>query len=315
MKHKFKNALLLTAATAACLHVINRGIITASTIKNLLSSSNGTFFDWRFGEIYYRKLGHGKPLVLIHDLAPGSSSYEWNLLEEQLGEHFTVYSLDLLGCGRSDKPNMTYTNYLYVQLISDFIEKVVKEKANVAATGLSASFVIMACNNNPELFQNLLLINPESLNKLSLIPGKRSKMMKFFLDLPIIGTSVYHVLTSRENIEYLFTEKYFFNPFSVSKKMVDTYHESAHRNDSTGKYLISSINGKYVNINIRKALSKINHSIFVIGGEQEENISSILHQYTEINPSIETATISKTKHLPQMEAPDKVYNLMRIFLS
>lgn len=314
MKHKLKSVVLLTTATAACLHLINRGIITASTLKNLLSTNNGSFFDWRFGEIYYKKTGHGKPLLLIHDLAPGSSSYEWNLLEERLKEHYTVYTLDLLGCGRSDKPNMTYTNYLYVQLLCDFIEKVIKEKTSVAVTGLSASFAIMACNSNPELFQNLLLINPESLNKLSLIPGKRSKMMKLFMDLPIVGTSVYHILTNKENMEYLFTEKYFFNPFSVSKKLVDTYHESAHRNESNGKYLVSSINGKYVNINIKKALSKINHSIFIIGGEKEDNISSILHQYTEVNPSIETATIAKTKHLPQLEAPEKVYNLMRIFL-
>ena len=49
------------------------------------------------------KFGSGKPLLLIHDLDPSSSAYEWNQLEQQLAKDFTVYSIDLPGCGRSDK--------------------------------------------------------------------------------------------------------------------------------------------------------------------------------------------------------------------
>ena len=47
----------------------------------------------------------------------------------------TVYTLDLLGCGKSDKPNFTYTNFLYVQLVTDFINNVIGEKADVIVTG------------------------------------------------------------------------------------------------------------------------------------------------------------------------------------
>ena len=47
---------------------------------------------------------------------------------DKLAENHAVYALDLLGCGRSEKPKITYTNYLYVQLISDFIKNVIHEK-------------------------------------------------------------------------------------------------------------------------------------------------------------------------------------------
>ena len=63
-----------------------------------------------------------------------------------------VYTIDLLGCGRSEKLNMTYTNYLYVQLISDFIKSEIGHRVNVIATGEAASIPVMACANNPELF-------------------------------------------------------------------------------------------------------------------------------------------------------------------
>ena len=43
---------------------------------------------------------------LIHDLDPTASSYEWKAVTKKLAENHTVYAIDLLGCGRSEKPNM-----------------------------------------------------------------------------------------------------------------------------------------------------------------------------------------------------------------
>ena len=80
----------------------------------------------------------------VHDLTVYSSAYEWNKIIDKLAENHTVYALDLLGCGRSEKPKITYTNYLYVQLISDFIKNVIHEKTDVVASGFSSSFTLLA---------------------------------------------------------------------------------------------------------------------------------------------------------------------------
>ena len=61
---------------------------------------------------------------------------------------------------------------VYVQLISDFIKSEIGHRTDVAATGDSSSIAVMACSNSPELFDRLLLINPESLLSSSLVPGK-----------------------------------------------------------------------------------------------------------------------------------------------
>ena len=53
--------------------------------------------------------------------------------------------MDLLGCGCSDRPKITYTNFLYVQLITDFIKAVIKQPTDVLTSGLSGSFAVMAC--------------------------------------------------------------------------------------------------------------------------------------------------------------------------
>ena len=88
----------------------------------MLYCKNKHQYSSRFGDIFYTKKGHGTPLLLIHDLKCAASAAEWDSIIDSLAENHTVYALDLLGCGRSEKPKMTYTNYIYVQLINNFIK-------------------------------------------------------------------------------------------------------------------------------------------------------------------------------------------------
>lgn len=314
MKHKLKTSIFLSSLAVFILYIINCCIKTASTVKNLLGKDKGEYFQWRFGKIYYTKSGEGTPLLLIHDLTACSSSYEWSEMVGKLSKSHTVYTLDLLGCGRSDKPNLTYTNFLYVQLISDFVKQIIGQKTDVAATGLSSSFVIMACHNDPELFHKILMINPVSTRKLSSIPGKRSKTIKIIMDLPVIGTTVYHMNMNQSAVEYLFTEKYFYNPFRLKHKHIHVYHEAAHLGDGGGKYLMASISGFYLNVNISHALSEINNSIFLISGEKCMDSKEIIQEYMTMNPSIETVSIQDAKLLPQLESPEILYSHMKVFL-
>ena len=315
MKHKIKTSIVLVSIALLLTHILNRFLSATAVVKNLLKSHIGDHFSWRFGNIFYSKTGSGSPLLLIHDLDPSSSSYEWNELIRQLSKDHTVYAIDLLGCGRSEKPNMTYTNYMYVQLISDFIQQVIGTKPDIVVTGLSASFIIMACYNNPDLFNKIIIINPESIARLNRIPTKKSKMAKFILEIPVIGTSVYHTLTSRKKLEYVFTEEYLFNPFRFQVKYLDSYYEAAHLHQSNGKYLLSSKKGLFLNFNIVKALHEINNSMFILYGDHLTNAKSNAESYAKINPSIVIASVKNTKYLPQIESPNQVLDYIHLFLS
>ena len=73
-----------------------------------------------------------------------------------------IYTIDLLGCGNSDKPNLTYTNYLYVQLILDFIKDVIGEKTDVVSSGASSGILLMACSVQNDWIDKAVLVNPEN---------------------------------------------------------------------------------------------------------------------------------------------------------
>ncbi len=48
-------------------------------------------------------------LLLVHDLTVYSSAYEWNKVIDELAENSYGICIDLLGCGRSEKPK----NHIY----------------------------------------------------------------------------------------------------------------------------------------------------------------------------------------------------------
>ena len=312
-KKKLITISILTTLSGVAIYAVNRFISATKKKKNLLQTEESQYYHWQFGKVFYTKKGTGKPLLLIHDLQCSSSSYEWKNLIETLSKEYTVFAIDLLGCGRSDKPRITYTNFLYVQLITGFIKNIIGCPTDVIASGLSGSFVITACNTVPECFKKIMLINPEDLSKLNKIPNKKSKFVKCMLEVPLIGTLLYHTVTNRSNIELLFTEKLLYNPFHENHQDIDAFYEGAHRGKGDGKYLLSSLVGNYVNLNITHALKNVNNSIYILGGSAEEGIRETLALYTALNPSIETELISKAKHLPQLETPVEVLERIRIF--
>lgn len=313
-KKTVSTILALSAFSTTAIHLLNRLQFSFQLTKEFQDYQDIRFYEWRFGKVKYATRGKGVPLLLIHDLTPGSSSYEFHRIYNTLSETNEVYVIDLLGYGFSDKPNMTYTNYLYVQLIVDFIKNVIGRKTNVMATGDSAATVIMACHNDPEFFQNIYLINPQNLNILNMAPTHNSKLLKFFIDVPIIGTFIYNILTSKENFRTVLCTNYFYDKSLVKEDSVIAYCKAAHYPDYNAKYAYSSYIGKYINANILHALKEINHCIYILYGNQEDAMDLNVENYISYNHAIEKAHIDDASHLPHLEQPIEFLKQLEIFL-
>ena len=314
MKKNIRHFFLLTALAAGSIHFVNRFIDMTAGIKNILNPDNGNFYDWKNGRIYYTKRGSGRPLLLVHDLDPVASSYEWCKVVRKLEKTHTVYTLDLLGCGRSEKPYLTYTNYLYVQLITDFISNVIGEKTDVVASGESISFVTLASNMNKDLVSSIVAINPTSLKELHITTDKYAAIKKTLLELPIIGTFLYNIRVSNTYLTKRFREEYFARPQLISSKLIDGYYEAAHMNLSHGKYLMASMEANYTKNSIEHALKKLDAPIYVIQSRNLKDAVSIADSYGRTNPSNEIVYLSNCKKYPELEVADKVVEAINVFL-
>ncbi len=314
MDKKIKTLITTVGMATLTMHVINRLQFSLYGRNNILASEEDQFYEWRFGKIRYRKKGSGKPVLLIHDLTVGSSSYEFINLVDGLAEKHEVYAIDLLGYGLSDKPNITFTNYLYVQLVIDFIKNVVGRRTDIVASGDSSAIAVMAAHNDGEVIGKLIFLNPQSLSRMNRIPNQRTKLVKFLIELPILGTFIYNMVTSKEYLKNTFAEEYFYNPGMITDKVMDAYVTAAHHTDCNAKFAFASYMGRFMNSNILHALKEIDHSMYIIYGTENEDGESVAEDYISYNHSIEAFPISYTRHLSHLEKPGAVLEQMEILL-
>lgn len=74
------------------------------------------------------------------------------------------------------------------------------EKTDVIVNGYAVSFVVMACHNEKDLFNKIMMVNPVSLSSLKQMPGKKEKLLRRCLEIPVFGTLVYHMVVSRDAV-------------------------------------------------------------------------------------------------------------------
>lgn len=313
-----KNLGILTCfigTAVGTMHIINRVFTYIATADNRLDGNSFEYYNWRFGRIAYKKKGAGSPVLLVHNFDVCSSMNEWKNIESELAKTNTVYSLDLLGCGCSDRPILTYTNFLYVQLINDFIKNIIGKKTDVIVSGNSASFVLMACANDETIINRIVMVNPQNLASLAKAPTKRSTLVKYLLYTPIIGTFIYNMKVNKRTIYQKFYSDCYYDVNRINEKDILTCFESSHKDKTRSRYLYACQQSRYTNANILFCLGRLNNSIFVISGNGNPENALVAEQYQNYLPSIEIVGINNTKELPHVEKADEFLDQVHVLLS
>lgn len=305
-KYYILKAMGLTAGT---MFAANTFIDYRAKQKRMCNSDCGNFYSWKYGEIYYTKHGKGSPILLIHNLDAASSSYEWLRIVKRLCKNHTVYTIDLLGCGQSDKPALTYTNFLYVQLITDFIRDIIGKKTSVITSGDSNTFVIMANHIQDNLFDKIIMINPADMSKTKMKTTKYHLLKKRILFTPLIGTALFNFYFKEEHIENNFKKEYIYNPAKDCTKYIDIYYQSAHSKHSYGRFLFASKLCGYTNANLSTGL-KDKKNLYIIESTSRKNAVVNADSYVRLNRDIEINYISNAKLLPQLEVPEQLLKVI-----
>jgi pimeloyl-ACP methyl ester carboxylesterase len=106
-------------------------------------------------EIYYEVQGEGEPLVLIPYLAADQACYAFQVAE--YAKHYTCYTVDLRGAGRSGKPDGIYTTELFADDVAAFMQAAGVRQAHVSGLSLGAAAGMWLAAKYPERVASLSL--------------------------------------------------------------------------------------------------------------------------------------------------------------
>jgi pimeloyl-ACP methyl ester carboxylesterase len=271
------------------------------------------------GDIFYKKHGEGSPVILVHGIGAGCSSFEWRQVMADLAQTHTVYALDLLGFGKSDKPNISYTAERYIELITQFAEEVVgvgggRGEADIIASSLSAAYVIAASQRDETLFRRLVLVCPTGLETLAKDPHPAQSAAQIPLKAPVLGTSFYNMLTSKPSLKQFLNGMVYANPKNVTDAIINQYHISAHQPGA--EHAIFAFVSGQLNCDVTETFPKVVDMPLVVWGDKATTPPLVdAARFVELNINARLVVIEDTGILPHEEAPEEFLEEVRPFLA
>lgn len=185
------------------------------------------YYDWVYGRVAFYRMGHGEPVVLVHNPNMGGSAWEWRHIFPDLANHYTVYAFDLLGFGMSDKPNLGYTGALYADLLHDFLQDVVGQRTALIASNLASSYAVNVAVRRPEVVERLLLVNPTGCT--AMLPSYAEGVVATTMRIPVLGTSAYYSLVTRASLEHELRARTYYDSCMVTPELVDRLYRASHQ--------------------------------------------------------------------------------------
>ncbi len=128
-------------------------------------------------EIYYKIIGEGKPLLILHGW--GSRTSRWLTVSKLLaGRGFKIIIPDLPGFGHSDKPKSVWGIKEYASFVEDFVKQIdLKDFYLLGHSfgGAVASFYSVSVNNASKI-KRLFLVSAACIRE----KGLKKKSIKSF---------------------------------------------------------------------------------------------------------------------------------------
>lgn len=283
-------------------------------LQNLLGGEEGSF-DWRGYDIAYTVRGQGPALLFVHGIHTAAWSYEWrnnvDVLAEE-GRH-TVFALDLLGFGRSDRPACRYSARLYMGLIADFAARVVAEPCTLVGRGLTAAYAIVLGARDPGRFPSLVLVEPTGLVRHNDGPTMTQDVQRMAAGVPVFGTAMFNAMASRRALAAYLEEAYADDGL-VTDEMVDIHHAAAHQPGA--KFAAAALAARQLNVDVRRALRRLTQPALLVWGEQAVHTPlEDARGFLALHPEFELAILDPSGDLPHEERPDEFNEIVRAFLT
>lgn len=148
--------------------------------------------------IRFRKIGKGKPILLLHTFR---NRLEYcDKLGKLLQDKFTVYSIDLPGFG--DSPINTDTNYnlnFFTKSITSFIKNLRVKDLTIAGESIGANLAVSVSVEIPNIVKKIFMFNTYDYDSYFGEGIQRgnffAKFILFHVGLPIVG----NLFSSLEN--------------------------------------------------------------------------------------------------------------------
>ncbi|MGK7946330.1 MAG: alpha/beta fold hydrolase [Microcystaceae cyanobacterium] len=272
----------------------------------------GQYWQWQGHDIYYVKAGENNqdspPLLLVHGF--GASTDHWRKNIAELKENYPVYAIDLLGFGRSAKPNLEYSGALWRDQLNDFVQEVIGRPAILAGNSLGGYASLCMAAQCPESALGVVLINSAGpfSDATPSRPNLFQRLMRSLLLQPLPSYLLFQYVRRPANIRKTL-KKVYLDANAVTEQLVqDIYRPSC---DQGAVQVFASVFRSPQGDKIDTLLQQLTCPLLMLWGEGDPWINTRERgaKFRQYYPNL-TEHYLKAGHCPHDEIPQQVDHLM-----
>jgi pimeloyl-ACP methyl ester carboxylesterase len=266
---KLRTTLLAIGGISGGLALYNRRLERSGQLPNRLGGEV-RYYRWRGGNLAYSVAGEGEPLLLVHGVYAGASSFEFRKNFQELSKSFRVHALDLLGCGMSERPSRRYAPEDVAGQVEDFVREEIGGAAHLVASSLTAAIVMPAVVRSPRLFKKLVLICPTGYGTLDRPSGWLGDVIYGLFLAPVLGNTLYHAIVSRWGIRYYLGHMAYHDADLVTEGLVEDYHKVCHQIGA--RYFPAAFVSGKLNLGVADLWPRVPHRILICWGLEARTV-------------------------------------------
>jgi pimeloyl-ACP methyl ester carboxylesterase len=277
-----------------------------------------TFWTWRDQAIHYVVAGAPQadrpPLLLIHGF--GASTDHWRKTIQGLQADFQVWAIDLLGFGRSAKPDWSYSGSLWQAQLHDFITEVIGRPAVLAGNSLGGYAALCVAANHPEAAAGLVLLNsagPFSEQATGQKPPKQptpiAKLVQTLMLQPLPSWLLFQYVRQPATIRRTLRQVY-LDPSAITDQLVEDIRRPAY--DPGAAKVFASVFKSRQGEKVDELLQKMACPLLMLWGEGDPwmNCRQKSQLFRQYYPTL-TEHYLQAGHCPHDEVPGQVNALLR----
>lgn len=286
-----------------------------------LTTVPGTYWQWRGQSIYYVHAGQKSattpPLLLVHGFGASTDHFRKNIA--QLQQEFEVWAVDLLGFGRSAKPDWQYGGDVWRDQLSDFIEQVIGQPVVLVGNSLGGYASLCVAAQRPQWAAGLVLLNsagPFTETQPQAQPNPVKKTIggftrNLFLQ-PWASFFLFQYVRRKAMIRRTLKQVYLDQSAVTDQLVEDIYRPSC---DTGAAKVFASVFKSRQGEKVDVLLQQMQCPLLILWGEGDPwmKVRDRSEKFRQYYPTL-TEHFLKAGHCPHDEIPDQVNSLLRDWL-
>lgn len=254
------------------------------------------------------------PLILLHGF--GASIGHWRHNLEVLGEFHTVYALDMLGFGGSEKAPANYSIELWVEQVYEFWQAFIRQPVVLIGNSNGSLVSLAAAAGHPEMVKGIVMMSlPDpSLEQEAIPPILRPlvKTIKSIVASPIFLQPLFYFVR-QPSVLRRWASLAYANPAAITDELIDIL--AGPPQDRGSARAFSALFKAAIAINfspsVKALLPNITIPMLLIWGQKDRFVPPILaNQFVQYNQKLQLLTLENVGHCPHDECPDQINQII-----